>query len=395
VTYSTPGSFKVSLVATNSLGASPIVAIDSFITVSNQGLCNALSNFNSGFTPSVLPLSTFGAYTGYLTGHNSLKMQGFSEFFVNSQGYKYISGVKIGFGRLYTTREDATVTVVVWNARGPQHGPGSVIERKEVLYKQIQEDIKNNRPTSIVFDRETPVFSRPFQVGIEIAYGSGDTLAIRSSANGQGTNSTSWYKKSSGTWSTYAVGTGANIALNITAIVGVNPSVQVSASKLLVNPGEEVILNGRGASIFVWNADDGSVQNFAGPQLVVHPSQTTTYSIAGSGLTLCNNSATTTIYATGKITGMPGLRTEDRLSLYPNPGNSTLAINLYNSFKGDVEIQFRNALGQLTGSPFLVHKEETELIKTIETTHLPAGVYLVHVAYGSTIQTRKWIKIER
>ena len=316
VIYSSPGLFKVSLTATNSLGTSPVLTKESFITVSNQGLCSELTNFSPGFTPSVLGLSGFGSYTGYLTGHNSLNMQGFSEFFVNSQGYKFISGVKIGFGHLYTTREDATVTVVVWNARGPQNGPGSVIERKEVLYKQIQEDIQNNRPTSIVFDRETPVFSRPFHVGIEIAYDSGDTLAIQSSADGEATNSTSWYEKSTGTWSRFATGVGANIALNITAIVGVNPSVQVSASKLLVSPGEEVILNARGASIFVWNADDGSVQNYAGPQLIVHPSQTTTYTIAGSGLALCNNSATTTIYATGTITRIPEPTTEDLSSTF-------------------------------------------------------------------------------
>ena len=66
---------------------------------------------------------------------------------------------------------------------------------------------------------------------------------------------------------------------------------------------------------------------------------------------------------------------------------------MHNSFKGDVEIQFCNALGQLAGAPFLVHKEENELIKNVETSHLPAGVYLVHFSYGSTKQTKKWIKI--
>jgi len=147
--------------------------------------------------------------------HNSLKSKAFSEFFSNDCGYQYISGLNIQFGKLYTTREDATVTVIVWNARGLQNSPGAVIERKEVLLKQIKDDIANNRSTSVTFDRETPVFGKPFQVGFEINYDNGDTLAVISSANGEATNATSWIKNSSGTWSPYSIAFGANIAMNI------------------------------------------------------------------------------------------------------------------------------------------------------------------------------------
>src|SRR5258706_7217820 len=98
--------------------------------------------------------------------------------------------------------------------------------------------------------------------------------------------------------------------------------------------------------------------------------------------------ATTMIHATSTLPSIPTPPIDDFLSLYPNPGNSTLAINLHNGFKGEVEIQFHNALGQLTGVPVRVHKQETELILTLETSHLPAGEYMVHFTYAARKQTR-------
>src|SRR5262249_12301258 len=145
---------------------------------------------------------------GYLTGHNGVGTQAMSEFFANSQGYSYISSVNIKFGKVYSTAEDATVTVTVWNARGVQNGPGSVIEQKTVLLKQIQDDVANGRATSVSFDRETPVFSKPYHVGIELTY-AGDTVAIESSANGEANNSTSWVKNVHDLWQPFAIARGA------------------------------------------------------------------------------------------------------------------------------------------------------------------------------------------
>ena len=50
-------------------------------------------------------------------------------------------------GYAWSEDVDATVKVVVWNARGPQNAPGAIVEEKEVLIRQIKEDIAANRPT--------------------------------------------------------------------------------------------------------------------------------------------------------------------------------------------------------------------------------------------------------
>ena len=393
VKYNTPGTFDVKLIVKNSIGADTLIAVD-FITISEEGLCADFTNFLPGYTPSVLPLSDFGSYTGFLTGHNSVQSQAFSEFYLNKCGYKYISGVAIDFGAATFSKEDAKVFVTVWNARGPQSSPGSVIERKEVLVKQIAGDIANNVKTDITFDRETPVFSRPFHVGVEIQYNANYTLAITSSANGEATNATSWVKESSGEWKLFTIAFGANIAMDIVPHVGVNPSVQVSASKQLIYPGEEVTLNGRGASIFIWNADNGTVQNVPGPQLIVHPTETTTYITSGSGLDLCHDEAKTTIYMREEgIVGTEPLHSGVALSVFPNPGSDQITLEFENNDRGNVHVQFKSVLSKKAGVAFTAQKNEERFTSTIDASSLSSGMYIVQIKIGGKTLIKKWAKL--
>lgn len=392
VTYSIPGTYKVSLQAKNSLGTSVLLTKNNFITVSGEGLCNSTTNFGAGSTPSFIPLSKYGNYTGHLTGHNGLKSKAISEFFSNSLGYEFISGVKIQFGKVVSVSEDATITVIVWNARGPQRAPGSVIERKIVLLKQIQEDVANNRPTTIILDRETPVFSKPFQVGIELSYTDGNTIAIESTADGESINSTSWIQDQTGLWNPYAIAFGANIALNVQPIIGMNPSVQVSSSKLLVYPGEEVALNGRGASIFIWSATDGSVNNYAGPQLIAHPTVTTTYVAAGSGLELCNKIASTTIYVRENVTAVEPESNANGIVLFPNPGNDKLNLVIDNNHFGQIDVQMLSILGTEVIQPIVLQKSESVFTKTVDTSDLKPGLYLLTIKQSGRSVVKKWVK---
>jgi PKD repeat protein len=392
VKYSTPGKYTVTLKAKNTLGTSPLLEKINFVTVSPDGLCGSLTNYSTTYTPSFIPLSNYGSYTGNLTGHNSLKSKGTSEFFANPLGYEFISGMKIQFGQVKSVSEDASITVIVWNARGPQRAPGSVIERKVVLLKQIQEDIANNRPTTIVLDRETPVFGKPFQVGIELDYTSGNTVAIQSSADGESTNATSWIQDQAGIWQPYAIAFGANIAMNIQPIIGMSPSVQISSSKLLVYPGEEVVLNGRGASIFVWSAADGSVNNFAGPQLIARPITTTTYSANGSGLELCNKAANTTIYVRGEVTAVEASSFATDIHLYPNPGTNKLSVAIESKWRGVVTIQLLSMMGSEATPLVELQKSETSLTKTLDTSELSNGLYLVAIKQDGRTIVKKWVK---
>lgn len=391
VIYNTPGKFKVSLIATNSLGSDTLVR-EEYVEVSTAGLCNTQNNFiDTIHTPSLIPLKDkVPGTTGYLTGHNSDKIKTLSEKFTNRFKYKYISGVQINFGRAYSQNEDATVTILVWNARGVQTGPGSVLERKTVLIKQIKEDIANNRPTVIRFDRETPVFSRAFHVGMEMTYGT-DTLAIKSSADGESTIASSWVQNSEGLWQPYTIAYGANIAMDIAPIVGMNPSVQVAASKLFINPGEEVILNARGASIFEWNAMDNAFSNILGPQIIVKPVTTTVYETLGSGLTLCDSTARTTIYVReGLVTGANESFISN-VTLSPNPGSNLLHIAFENAYRGPVHVILKSILNQ-TVNVRESSKSEDRFEADVDTSGIASGVYITTIKVGETTYHGKWIK---
>jgi hypothetical protein len=380
----------VSLIATNSLGSDTLER-EGFVEVFIAGLCNSLNNFvDTVHTASLIPMKDVGNYTGYLTGHNSAKSKALSEKFTNRFSYKYISGAQIKFAKAYSKNEDASVTIYVWTARGVQTGPGSVIERKTVLIKQIKEDIANNRPTTIRFDRETPVFGRAFHVGMEMTYGN-DTLAIQSSADGEATTSTSWVQSSTGVWQAYSIAYGVNIAMDISPIVGMNPSVQVAASKLFINPGEEVVLNARGASIFVWNSSDAAISDIAGPQIIVNPTATTVYETAGSGLTLCDSTARTTIYVrSGQITGVSENFVRD-VRLFPNPGTNQLLVAFENSYRGRVSVKLNSILNQPIQA-IEYSKSEERFEAGLDTSGIPPGVYITTVKIGEHSFHGKWVK---
>jgi len=390
VVFNSPGVFRVTLVASNALGSSPLK--EEFITVTSEGLCNNFSNYKPEYSARLLKISNYNSSArGYFTGHNSLRSQAFSELYANDCGYQFISGATLRFGRLVTNNGDATVSIVVWNARGSQGGPGAVIERKEILYRQIQADIAANRATTVTFDRETPVFGRPFHVGFEINYNRAtDTLAIISSADGEANNASSWIRNSAGQWDTYAIAFGANIALDIKASIGMNPSVQVAASKTLISPGEEVTLNARGASIFVWNAADGSLQNNIGPQIVVRPSSTTTYITTGSGLDLCDNETATTIYVReGTVTAAEDLAT--RFKVFPSPGTDMFNIEFEDDYRGPVAVELRNTLGQETMLA-IFHKTDNVLRQNVDSSNITAGLYVILLHYGQKKYAVKWMK---
>jgi PKD repeat protein len=388
IKYASAGVYKVRLEATNSLGTSDPLEIEGYIIVSPEGVCGKTTNFADTLTSTVLKLSQFGSYTGYAFGHNSEKIKAFSDYYANQLGYRFLSGVEIHFAKAYAKTEDATAIITVWNARGVQNGPGSIIERKEILIKQIIEDINAGRPTIAIFDRETPVFSRAYHVGIELSY-AGDSLAVYSAANNEPKTPTPWVQSQAGVWTPYATAYGINTVLRITPLVGMSPSVQVAASKLLVNPGEEVILNARGASIFSWSSTDNAVQQVAGPQIIVRPVQTTIYETKGSGLELCDSTTHTTIFVKGSITGAD--HAASKPVIFPNPGQKYLHVSFTDPSRGPVEISLSNIHGSIVYvSRFNKIGEHFE-VKT-ETENLPPGLYIISIHANGRTTYVKWIK---
>jgi hypothetical protein len=171
-----------------------------------------------------------------------------------------------------------------------------------------------------------------------------------------------------------------------------NPSVQISSSSIFINAGESATLNARGASLFSWGPDNSGLSTNLGPQVVVTPTQTTTYTVTGSGLELCNNSASFTVFVIGTVTSNPPAVEASQLIISPNPSQGQFKLSLHNTARGAVQIGVRNVLGhqvlEVNGA-----KTADEFEQLISLSHLPGGTYIVHFSMGQQVIRKKIIKL--
>lgn len=394
VLYEQEGVYQVSLVVSNQIGAAEPLIKEGLITVSAEGVCNSLNNYEGELVSLPMP-DTFrdtllANPSGFLAGHNSQQIQAVSEFYLNDLGYENLSAVNISFAHAESTRDDAVVTVVVWNARGPQSSPAAVIDQQSVLIQQIQQDIENNQSTKIVFSSKVPLFGAAFQVGVLFEnYDRGDSVAIKTSPDGGSNLATSWELNRYNEWNPYALTWGTNIALDIRPEVGMNPSVQINSNRLITNPGDEVQINASGASIFQWNSDDGSITNQLGPQIVVNPTQTTTYNVVGSGVELCEENAAFTVF----VRTVAAIREQPigTLSLYPNPSQQFINITLQNNEPAPVLMEIYDPIGRKLIIQTFV-KRGPLLEEKVDISGLQSGIYFVRLSQGDQASTLRLIK---
>ncbi|RYC69012.1 M43 family zinc metalloprotease [Spirosoma sordidisoli] len=387
VTYSQPGRFRVTLRVTNAVGASEPLVREQYIEVLSSGLCAELTNFNG--TPTVLR-ETGG--TGYVAGQNSRRTQAVSEFFQNELGYSNLAGAALRFGVAKAARGAATesvVTVTVWNGRGFQNGPGAILEQKDVPLRDILNDVANNRPTTVTFERNVPLSGLPFHIGITLPYVAGDTVALVTTQNGQSTFATSWRQNRNGDWLRYADSLGLNVAHNVTARIGMKSSVQVASSALFINPGETVTLNARGASVFSWTGT--GLNTTLGPQVIASPSQTTSYTVSATGQDLCSTSAVVTVNVrAGVVTATPST-VDQALMVTPNPSDGLMMVSLSGPQRGALNLSVRG----LNGGQLLrqKHQKTGDLFQqSLDLRSSPGGVYFIEVQVGDVTFRRRVVK---
>ena len=387
VTYTQPGTFKVTLVTSNAIGQSDPLVRTSYVEVLNAGLCSDMTNFSG--TPTVIR-ETNG--TGYLAGQNSRRSQAVSEFFQNKLGYTNLAGASLKFGVAKAARGTATesvVTVTVWNGRGFQNGPGAILTQKDVPLRDILNDVANNRATTVTFDRNIPVNSLPFHIGITLPYATGDTVALVTSRNGESLQATSWRQNQQGNWLRYADSLGINVAHNIAARVGQKASVQVASSAIFVDPGQTVTLNARGASIFTWTGT--GLNTTLGAQVIAQPTQTTSYTVSGSGLDLCTTTAVVTINVrAGTVTATTPLA-EQALQVTPNPSDGQMMVSFSGPQRGALTLGIRTINGvELMQQK---HQKTTDLFQhPLDMKASPGGVYFVEVRIGEQVFRKRIIK---
>jgi PKD repeat protein len=389
VTYRVAGKYKVSLTVSNAAGSSATAIKIQYIEVLNVGLCAEITNFKG--TATVIR-QTPG--TGYVSGQNSRRTRAISEYFDNVLGYTNLRGATLRFGVAKSSKgreTEAVVKVTAWNARGFQNGPGAVLETKEIPLRKLIDDVANNRATVVTFDRNLPLFSLPYHIGIELDYVAGDTIALATTRDGEVTTGTAWELSDRGEWDRYIVRNGLNVAHAIAVSTGMKPSVQVAASAQFVDPNQSVTLDARGASIFNWKPNAG-LNAVLGPQVIARPTQTTTYTVKGTNSDVCVDSAQVTIYVRNvQILGNPTTLEDKILTVSPNPTDGTVQVAITNNLRGKMRLKVYNLLGAevLTQQ---TDKTEDTYNQSINLRSLPAGSYILELQTGEVKARKRIVK---
>ena len=167
-------------------------------------------------------------------------------------------------------------------------------------------------------------------------------------------------------------------------ILNLKPIVSAFSSSSLICAEETVTLFASGANTYTWST--GAIAN----SITVIPLVTSTYSLVGSDLNNCINSA---VY-TQSVDACVGLinrlnKQQGAIDVYPNPSNGEVTVSFENIIDKPM-IELYNYLGQL------IIKENVIALKTILNFKTVAnGVYTLRViSYNKTVFTEKIIKQE-
>jgi hypothetical protein len=161
-----------------------------------------------------------------------------------------------------------------------------------------------------------------------------------------------------------------------TISISPNPTVTI-ISPTLICTGNTATLSVTGAASYLWNT---SSTNSA---IVVSPTINTTYSVVGTNIEGCKNTASATL-SVSACTDIEEFNPYN-FSLYPNPANETITIksNIYE--KSPLSIY--NTLGAICYKTIL-----NELEEIINVSFLKSGVYFIKIETNKGTLNQKFIK---
>ncbi len=156
-----------------------------------------------------------------------------------------------------------------------------------------------------------------------------------------------------------------------TAITSVSvntlPTVNISSSNSLICIGQTVNLTANGASTYLWNTSS------TGSTSAISPTTTTSYTVVGTDVYGCENTATIT-QSVSTCTSLQNIDNEMVILIFPNPtsGVFNLKFDLFNEAETTIEIT--NSLGQVYLSQTLKTSEST-----INLSSASKGIYFAKV----------------
>lgn len=172
-----------------------------------------------------------------------------------------------------------------------------------------------------------------------------------------------------------------------TVIVNALPAVNANPNNSLICQGQQVILNATGANSYTWQP--GSV---AGSTLSDTPAATQVYTVTGTNLNGCVNSATVSV-TVSLCTGIAQLNGAPiSYNVYPNPAKDLITLNINTSKIIDIFIELTDASGKIVLKQN-VRFDKTRTDRQINISVVASGVYYLKlIPKEGNVQTIKLIK---
>ena len=162
-----------------------------------------------------------------------------------------------------------------------------------------------------------------------------------------------------------------------TTSISISSSITViaSSSSPSICVGQSATLTANGASSYTWNTGSNATS------IIVSPTISASYSVAGSSGS-CNGSAVTAV-SVNLCTGIHEKTNAIQFSIYPNPNNGTINIEIENS----AELQIMDVLGKI-----VLESKLQNINNTINISYLANGVYYFKIKQADASAIKKVIK---
>jgi hypothetical protein len=173
---------------------------------------------------------------------------------------------------------------------------------------------------------------------------------------------------------------GSNTAVS-SVTVNANPTVAASTSNSLICVGQSVVLTAStSASSYTWNTGATTLS------VSVSPTVTSTYTVNVSNAEACV--ATSTVMVTvSACTGINEILA-NAISIYPNPNNGIVTINLTAELVQNSSLEVYDAIGKL-----IIKQDLANQLNTINISNLDNGIYTFKVLNNlNTVKIGKLIK---
>jgi hypothetical protein len=204
--------------------------------------------------------------TGYLTGTSSLGYKAFAEKYTSSEE-QIINSLRFDFAIASAQNPNTLITAVVWDANGPNGGPGTSLQENTFALSDVIANVDGFSFTDVYFPNP-PVVNGDYYVGFVLSSSVGDTLAIYCNQLDEINTNTAWCRDAAGTWYEYSdqasFGQALSLAVRpIQCIPVAVEKIQPMALKVYPNPADNLIniIGGSGSKSWMLFTVDGRLVN--------------------------------------------------------------------------------------------------------------------------------------